>query len=201
MLHFQRHPVFFVFHRPSIYMSHVLLLLLFLMIRRPPRSTRTDTLFPYTTLFRSGHVHDRIGHSGAASPVLLALGDGDGAGNRADRQPDGAAGEQRLWQPLVRRARPATDRAARLDLRARLDHPLCLPGPRARDDPPCARREGARVRTAALLRPARREFRLVAALLRTASGDERALPDHLQDRKSTRLNSSHSCASRMPSSA
>src|SRR3546814_17219682 len=27
--------------------------LVFLMIRRPPRSTRTDTLFPYTTLFRS----------------------------------------------------------------------------------------------------------------------------------------------------
>src|SRR3546814_18840989 len=27
----------------------------FLMIRRPPRSTRTDTLFPYTTLFRSFH--------------------------------------------------------------------------------------------------------------------------------------------------
>src|SRR3546814_18058336 len=34
----------------------------FLMIRRPPRSTRTDTLFPYTTLFRSG-----------AGPVLLAV--------------------------------------------------------------------------------------------------------------------------------
>src|SRR3546814_19213967 len=28
----------------------------FLMIRRPPRSTRTDTLFPYTTLFRSREV-------------------------------------------------------------------------------------------------------------------------------------------------
>src|SRR3546814_4578557 len=27
------------------------------MIRRPPRSTRTDTLFPYTTLFRSGLIH------------------------------------------------------------------------------------------------------------------------------------------------
>src|SRR3546814_9952312 len=27
------------------------------MIRPPPRSTRTDTLFPYTTLFRSVHVH------------------------------------------------------------------------------------------------------------------------------------------------
>src|SRR3546814_1808909 len=31
----------------------VLLVFFFLMIRRPPRSTRTDTLFPYTTLFRS----------------------------------------------------------------------------------------------------------------------------------------------------
>src|SRR3546814_7971528 len=32
------------------FLYHVLF---FLMIRRPPRSTRTDTLFPYTTLFRS----------------------------------------------------------------------------------------------------------------------------------------------------
>src|SRR3546814_15639503 len=30
------------------------------MIRRPPRSTRTDTLFPYTTLFRSGPVACRV---------------------------------------------------------------------------------------------------------------------------------------------
>src|SRR3546814_8897968 len=44
----------------SVYVSvpilyHVLLshCFFFLMIRRPPRSTRTDTLFPYTTLFRS----------------------------------------------------------------------------------------------------------------------------------------------------
>src|SRR3546814_4838759 len=29
------------------------------MIRRPPRSTRTDTLFPYTTLFRSPRLRDR----------------------------------------------------------------------------------------------------------------------------------------------
>src|SRR3546814_5268148 len=29
------------------------------MIRRPPRSTRTDTLFPYTTLFRSRVLHQR----------------------------------------------------------------------------------------------------------------------------------------------
>src|SRR3546814_13210354 len=34
----------------------------FLMIRRPPRSTRTDTLFPYTTLFRSVNLLFRICH-------------------------------------------------------------------------------------------------------------------------------------------
>src|SRR3546814_15287560 len=32
----------------------------FLMIRRPPRSTRTDTLFPYTTLFRSYSAAGRV---------------------------------------------------------------------------------------------------------------------------------------------
>src|SRR3546814_4824278 len=30
------------------------------MIRRPPRSTRTDTLFPYTTLFRSALIHELL---------------------------------------------------------------------------------------------------------------------------------------------
>src|SRR3546814_1067413 len=36
-----------------VYCTVFLLCFFFLMIRRPPRSTRTDTLFPYTTLFRS----------------------------------------------------------------------------------------------------------------------------------------------------
>src|SRR3546814_18629156 len=36
------------------------LYMLFLMIRRPPRSTRTDTLFPYTTLFRSAYPLERM---------------------------------------------------------------------------------------------------------------------------------------------
>src|SRR3546814_7420029 len=36
------------------------------MIRRPPRSTRTDTLFPYTTLFRSLYVPPRVAHNGVA---------------------------------------------------------------------------------------------------------------------------------------
>src|SRR3546814_11031944 len=38
----------------------------FLMIRRPPRSTRTDTLFPYTTLFRS------LGRSAMAQRYAIA---------------------------------------------------------------------------------------------------------------------------------
>src|SRR3546814_11554067 len=48
----------------------------FLMIRRPPRSTRTDTLFPYTTLFRSmgecWHVKLLVSQSICASVVLSA---------------------------------------------------------------------------------------------------------------------------------
>src|SRR3546814_13855154 len=36
----------------------------FLMIRRPPRSTRTDTLFPYTTLFRSLSRQRRVPREG-----------------------------------------------------------------------------------------------------------------------------------------
>src|SRR3546814_10991704 len=52
----------------------------FLMLRRPPRSTRTDTLFPYTTLFRS----DR-GRVDA----------GERERGEEDRLPDGEPGAQR----------------------------------------------------------------------------------------------------------
>src|SRR3546814_20797880 len=48
----------------------------FLMIRRPPRSTRTDTLFPYTTLFRSEAVNlgDGVhGHEADVVPVERIL--------------------------------------------------------------------------------------------------------------------------------
>src|SRR3546814_13433899 len=38
------------------------------MIRRPPRSTRTDTLFPYTTLFRSS-----VGEAGPAGIPLVEM--------------------------------------------------------------------------------------------------------------------------------
>src|SRR3546814_1507853 len=40
------------------------------MIRRPPRSTRTDTLFPYTTLFRSGDAERRDAGAAEALPLL-----------------------------------------------------------------------------------------------------------------------------------
>src|SRR3546814_14895426 len=44
-----------------------------LMIRRPPRSTRTDTLFPYTTLFRSTKAEQRpIVPDGAPSPAKMS---------------------------------------------------------------------------------------------------------------------------------
>src|SRR3546814_11258032 len=50
----------------------------FLMIRRPPRSTRTDTLFPYTTLFRSlsesiarGHYGINLSEPSAPSSSIL----------------------------------------------------------------------------------------------------------------------------------
>src|SRR3546814_16595499 len=58
----------------------------FLMIRRPPRSTRTDTLFPYTTLFRSptaGDLKSLTGRGVTASVDgeddggIHATGDGD----------------------------------------------------------------------------------------------------------------------------
>src|SRR3546814_14605076 len=46
------HSVWYLICTLSCYV-YFLCFFFFLMIRRPPRSTRTDTLFPYTTLFRS----------------------------------------------------------------------------------------------------------------------------------------------------
>src|SRR3546814_13845276 len=42
------------------------------MIRRPPRSTRTDTLFPYTTLFRSRDLSTRVLGQDLSMPVLIS---------------------------------------------------------------------------------------------------------------------------------
>src|SRR3546814_9735709 len=65
------------------------------MIRRPPRSTRTDTLFPYTTLFRSGaasnsesdHKSDRPGRIVLREGRCRQQTGGERGGAKADRQP------------------------------------------------------------------------------------------------------------------
>src|SRR3546814_17785310 len=49
------------------------MLFFFLMIRRPPRSTRTDTLFPYTTLFRSVRLVMSVRESDRAAMNIAKL--------------------------------------------------------------------------------------------------------------------------------
>src|SRR3546814_6583029 len=71
------------------------------MIRRPPRSTRTDTLFPYTTLFRSVH-----GSKGLQAPIVIL----------ADATDDAAIGHRPFtvdvagWEQLPVFALPADER-------------------------------------------------------------------------------------------
>src|SRR3546814_4232075 len=55
----------------------MLLCLFFLMIRRPPRSTRTDTLFPYTTLFRSERTAGFLVELAASAGLLATASPGD----------------------------------------------------------------------------------------------------------------------------
>src|SRR3546814_12965557 len=62
----------------TMHAEYVVRVFFFLMIRRPPRSTRTDTLFPYTTLFRSRYILGSL--TGLAS-----------AKHMRPRKPDGAA--------------------------------------------------------------------------------------------------------------
>src|SRR3546814_2108391 len=57
------------------------------MIRRPPRSKRTDTLFPYTTLFRSAIGDRRLGGRGRDGP--LDMGQRPGRALRLDLQDEG----------------------------------------------------------------------------------------------------------------
>src|SRR3546814_10413342 len=66
----------------------VMFKMFFLIIRRPPRSTRTDTLFPYTTLFRSLLRRVEEGRKGAADVAKahrLAVGERHDDAIGADR--------------------------------------------------------------------------------------------------------------------
>src|SRR3546814_20273155 len=60
-------------------------LFFFLMIRRPPRSTRTDTLFPYTTLFRSRVVAEHHAADAAVGIAQQRAGPASAARAAADR--------------------------------------------------------------------------------------------------------------------
>src|SRR3546814_15740694 len=67
--------LFWVFMCSEVFHLFSFFAFFFLMIRRPPRSTRTDTLFPYTTLFRSkGFEVMRALRKGQARPWCLQPG-------------------------------------------------------------------------------------------------------------------------------
>src|SRR3546814_6819112 len=64
-----------------MYVSFFCSIFFFLRIRRPPRSTRTDTRFPYTTRFRSEQVDFKVEHDADQWPDLAKL---DPDGMKAD---------------------------------------------------------------------------------------------------------------------
>src|SRR3546814_560080 len=116
----------------------------FLMIRRPPRSTRTDTLLPYTTLLRS---EPELLRAGAAADVADPLHPGIGQAVRPEARADR---EQGLRRPNGQR--PGGNRR-------RLEVPRPGPDPdhgqgelrghRRTDDGPAAAARGAGLRAAA----------------------------------------------------
>src|SRR3546814_11565256 len=105
----------------------MLCVFVFLRIRRPPRSTLTDTLFPYTTLFRSPSARNRAaGSAGTSSPCrrpprrsceacLDERGEGGSATNGVgDRQPEPPAfrAEQRFGLAAAKACGVEADPAA-----------------------------------------------------------------------------------------
>src|SRR3546814_14082122 len=79
------------------FVAGVFMIFFLLMIRRPPRSTRTDTLFPYTTLFRSQFLE--IGNAGLGKleniePAQIGI-------RRAAGQQPGLPREQRVPGAMV----------------------------------------------------------------------------------------------------
>src|SRR3546814_10736740 len=71
------------------------------MIRRPPRSTRTDTLFPYTTLFRST-VEDGLGIAADAGVTITELGLADTMGWATPARIERVVGTVRARWPELR---------------------------------------------------------------------------------------------------
>src|SRR3546814_18973747 len=99
-------------------MPHIVVCLLsfVVMIRRPPRSTRTDTLFPYPTLFRSEAPEvARRAHKGAddepggiVDDVMEAGDDEQPVGHTIDEQPRATAFDHRAARRVDRRSEEHT---------------------------------------------------------------------------------------------
>src|SRR3546814_2113960 len=76
--------LYFVFWLLSLFYMYVYaFIVFFLMIRRPPRSTRTDTLFPYTTLFRSAVALQRCAEDTEPGAAQAAAGSPTGDPSRS----------------------------------------------------------------------------------------------------------------------
>src|SRR3546814_13073961 len=79
----------------SLRFSHVNDVIFFLRIRRPPRSTRTYTLFPYTTLFRSWSRRVQVDCIGVAEEAVAM-------DERISYYPTGAVGSPAAAEVLAR---------------------------------------------------------------------------------------------------
>src|SRR3546814_3080660 len=103
------------------------------MIRRPPGSTRTDTLFPYTTLFRSraaplsAGVGRRLAASGNVERRLLLLCGADGAGGVAGGGHRGARHHQDDHRGLQAPSRRSEEHTSELQSLMRISYAVfCL---------------------------------------------------------------------------
>src|SRR3546814_12899368 len=94
------------------YVLHLAFFFFFLMIRRPPRSTRTETLFPYTTLFRSRRERKRPRKTGGEQGLQPA-------GDRQSRRRRSARRDGRPQAP----AHPRASQARALPRRAQISRP------------------------------------------------------------------------------
>src|SRR3546814_2724346 len=169
----------------------VLCLFFFLMIRRPPRSTRTDTLFPYTTLFRSSVAtnmprmigvgrRNRVASSIARSCFLSPISASATTAVEVSRTSMKSAGAVRLAIPtdIIPAARPGR----RCDAIVLAQAVLPLP-PHHGLSTEYVGAAARRVRAAAGYSPDDRA---------AVDGELQCCKDLYQgDRKSTRLNSSH----------
>src|SRR3546814_13668179 len=164
---------FFCYLIPSILIFFFPFVFFFLMIRRPPRSTRTDTLFPYTTLFRSAGSR-RQGQVGEAGQLE--------GGCNVRHRPGQVQGIDAFGETVDERLEGAMQ-GALADRRLEIS----FAGAAVGKAPGAARIQDL---------PTRRRWCLLSMLTKHeshyASGKTLNTGNHsLEDRKSTRLNSSH----------